>query len=147
MREPLFFDDVHVGDEWTSSSRTITETDIVMFASMTGDFNALHVDHEFSRQTPFGKPLAHGLLGVAWVAGLGSHAPLMQTEAFVAIREWKFLRPCFAGDTVHVHTVVVEKTEGRRRGTILWKRSLVHHDGRVLQEGIFESLVTRRRAV
>ncbi len=146
MREPLFFDDVQVGDEWTSGSRTITETDIVMFASMTGDFNALHVDREFARQTPFGKPLAHGLLGVAWVAGLGSHAPLMKTEAFVAIREWKFLRPCFAGDTVHVHTIVAEKTEGRRRGTILWKRSLIHHDGQVLQEGIFESLVTRRPA-
>lgn len=145
MSEPLYFEDVSVGDTWTSGSRTVTETDIVMFASMTGDYNPLHVDHQFAAESPYKKPLAHGLLGVAWVAGLGNHAPLMKTEAFVAIREWKFLRPCFVGDTVHIHTECVEKQDGgRRRGTVLWKRQLVHHDERVLQEGIFESLVTKR---
>lgn len=145
MNEPLYFEDVALGDTWTSESRTVTETDIVMFAGMTGDYNPLHVDHEFAKETPYGKPLAHGLLGVSWVAGLGSHAPMMKTEAFVAIREWKFLRPCFVGDTVHIFTEVAEKKDGgRRRGTVLWKRQLVHHDGRVLQEGIFESLVTKR---
>ena len=146
MAEALHFDDVNVGDSWKSGSRTVTETDIVMFASMTGDFNPLHVDHEFAKETRYKKPLAHGLLGVAWVAGLGSFAPHMQTEAFVAIREWKFLHPCYAGDTVHIATTVVEKIDkgSRRRGTVLWNRQLVHHDGRVLQEGIFESLVSKR---
>ncbi len=145
MSEPLYFDDVSVGDTWTSESRTVTETDIVMFASMTGDFNPLHVDHQFAANTPYKKPLAHGLLGLAWVAGLGSHAPSMRTEAFVGIREWKFLKPCFAGDTVHIHTELVEKQDkGRRRGTALWKRQLVHHDGQILQEGLFESLVRKR---
>lgn len=146
MTQALFFEDVELGATWTSPSRTITETDLVLFAGLTGDYNALHVDHEFARHTAFRRPIAHGLLGVAWVAGLGSHAPWVKTEAFVAIHDWRFLQPCFPGDTVHAFTEAVQKIDGgRRRGTVHWKRQLVRHDGQVLQEGIFESLVRKRQ--
>jgi acyl dehydratase len=145
MNNGLYFEDIQTGDSWISQSRTITETDVVMFAGLTGDFNALHIDHEFARQTPFGRPIAHGLLGLSLVAGLGSHAPLVKTAAFVGIREWTFLKPLFIGDTVHVRTEAVERNDtGRRRGTILWRRELRHHDGSVVQTGIFEALVTKR---
>ena len=144
--DPLYFDDIAVDDCWTSQSRTVTETDVVLFASLTGDLNRLHVDHHFARQTAFGKPIAHGLLGMAWVAGLGSYAPLMQTEAFLGIREWRFIKPLFVGDTVYVHTIVKEKIDSsRRRGTVVWQRDLRRQDGQVVQTGIFESLVTKRR--
>ncbi len=146
MNEPLYYEDIEIGATWESGSRTMTETDVVMFASMTGDYNPLHVDHEFAKATPFGKPIAHGLLGIAWVAGLGNYAPLVQTEAFVAIREWKFVKPCFVGDTVHIFTEAVAKEErGRKRGRVLWNRKLVRSDGLVLQDGIFESLVRKRK--
>lgn len=75
MTEPLHFGDLAVGDHWTSFGRTVTETDVVNFAGMTGDYDPLHVDHEFARQTPFGKPIAHGLLGLSLVAGLASQCP------------------------------------------------------------------------
>lgn len=147
MNEPLFFDDIDEGQTWTSIARTITETDVVMFASLTGDFNPLHVDHEFAASTPFGKPIAHGLLGVAWVAGLGCHAPFMKTDAFVAIREWRFLKPIFFGDTVHVHTECAEKhDQGRRRGRVIWRRQLINQTGEAVQAGLFESLVRKRFA-
>jgi 3-hydroxybutyryl-CoA dehydratase len=145
MTGPLYFEDVNVGDRWTSGRRTVTETDVVMFAGLTGDYNPLHVDHEAAKQTPFGKPIAHGLLGVAWVAGLGSQAPMMKTDAFVAIRDWKFLKPTFIGDTVEIQTELTEKVDGgRRRGTCIWKRELVDQGGQVLQSGLFESLVAKR---
>lgn len=145
--EPLHFDDVQVGDSWKSGARTVTETDIVMFAGLTGDYNPLHIDKEFAQETFYGQRIAHGLYGAALVAGLGSHAPLMQTEAFVQIRQWQFLRPLFIGDTVHVETEVVESREsGRRRGTIIWKRSLVNQDGEIVQSGLFESIVSRRKS-
>jgi 3-hydroxybutyryl-CoA dehydratase len=142
--QPLSFDEVQVGDRWQSSRRTVTEADIVNFAGMTGDFNPLHVDHEFARETPFGKPVAHGLLGLAWVAGLGSNSPLMRTDAFVRIIEWGFFKPLFAGDTVHVETEVMAMApSGRKRGLVTWRRRLVNQSGAVVQEGTFETLVRR----
>ncbi len=144
MESALKFEQIHVGDRWTSPTRTVTETDIVNFACMTGDFNRLHVDHEFAAQTPFGRPVAHGLLGLAWVAGLGSHSPLVDTLAFLGIDEWRFLRPVFIGDTLHVVTEVIELREsGRRGGQVHWRRELVNQRGEIVQAGIFRTLVAR----
>jgi acyl dehydratase len=144
--EPLYYDDIAVGDTWDSPARTVTEADIVNFAGMTGDYNPLHVDHEFTRNTPFGRPIAHGLLGLSWVAGLGSFSPWMRTAAFIRIVEWKFLKPLFVGDTVRVRTEVAERTiRGRgRRGLIVWKRQLINQNGTVVQEGCTETLVEIR---
>ena len=65
----LFFDDVAVGQQWTSLGRTVTEADIVNFAGLSGDLNPIHMDHEFARSTPFRRPIAHGLLVLAIGAG------------------------------------------------------------------------------
>src|SRR5271166_6217500 len=59
------FDDLAIGDEWESPRRTVTETDVVIFAGLSGDFNPLHVDHCAATSGPFGRPVAHGLLGLA----------------------------------------------------------------------------------
>lgn len=144
----LFFDDLAVGDEWESPGRTVTEADVVGFAGLSGDFNPLHVDHEAARRGPFGKPVAHGLLGLAIVSGLASHAPLVQTLAFLEIKEWKFLHPIQIGDTIHVITRVealVARSRGRR-GVVTWRRRLVDQRGRTLQEGLTETLVRGRQS-
>ncbi len=142
----LGFDDLTVGDEWESAKRTITEADVVNFAGLSGDFNPLHMDHESARLGPFGKPVAHGLLGLAVVSGLASHYPLMETLAFLGIMEWKFLRPIALGDTVHVLTKVAElesRSRGRR-GVVTWHRQLVNQHGEVVQEGRTQTLVRSR---
>lgn len=144
--EPLYFDEVEVGDTWTSPSRTITESDVVQFACLTGDFNPLHVDHEFARTTPFGKPIAHGLLGLSFVAGLGMYSPKMATLSFIRILEWNFLHPVYFGDTVHVETEILAKESKARgrRGLIIWRRKLVNQSGDVVQDGRTETLVQSR---
>jgi 3-hydroxybutyryl-CoA dehydratase len=148
MSHPLSYDELQVGDRWRSQARTVTEADVVNFACLTGDFDPLHVDHETARQSPFGRPIAHGLLGLSFTAGLGLHSPWAATVAFVGIREWRFIKPLFIGDTVHVVTEVLEKEpRGRRQGAITWKRQLCNQEGQIVQEGIFETLVAMGHAV
>jgi acyl dehydratase len=142
MSERLHFEDIQIGARWTSLARTITETDVVNFAGMTGDYDPLHVDHEYARQTPFGKPIAHGLLGLSLVAGLASQCPAVRTMAFVKIDKWEFLKPIYIGDTVHAETEVLEKSaRGRRSGQVVWRRQLVNQHGEVVQSGEFCTIV------
>lgn len=142
MDSPLFYDDLHIGQTWSSPCRTVTETDVINFANITGDYNPLHVDFKFAAQSPYRRPIAHGLLGMAWVAGLGSNYPNVKTVAFTSVREWQFTRPIFFGDTVHVETVCIEKAPAAKRaGRVVWHRKLINDSGLLVQEGFFETLV------
>src|SRR5262249_1708041 len=144
----LFFGDVAVGQEWESQGRTITQTDIVNFAGISGDFNPIHVDHEFAKTTPFRQPIAHGLLVFAIASGLGLHSPPMRTLAFHSIREWHFKEPVYVGDTIRVRTKVLEKEERARgrRGVVTWQRQIMNQAGKVVQEGVSVTLVEGRPA-
>jgi acyl dehydratase len=142
----LFFDDVDVGQEWESLGRTVTEADIIGFAGLSGDFNPIHIDHEFARSTPFHRPIAHGLLILSMASGLGLFSPPMRTLAFVGIREWLFKGPVFIGDTIRVRARITEKeTKARgRRGLITWCRQIVNQEAKIVQEGITQTLVQGR---
>jgi 3-hydroxybutyryl-CoA dehydratase len=148
MSQLLYFEYLRVGDVWASPRRTITETDVVNFAGMTGDYDPLHMDHEFAQQTPYRRPIAHGLLGLSLVAGLSSTAPQVRTLAFVSVQNWEFRQPMFIGDTVYVVTEVLEKRPGGRRcGNVVWKRQLVNQSDSVIQSGNFETLVALAQPV
>jgi acyl dehydratase len=144
----LYLDDVEVGQEWTSLCRTVTQADLVNFAGVSGDFNPIHMDHEFARGTVFGRPIAHGLLVFSLASGLGLYSPPMRTLAFLSIREWHFREPVFIDDTIHVITKVLEKQVKRhgRRGVVTWQRRIVKQDAKVVQEGITVTLVEGRAA-
>jgi 3-hydroxybutyryl-CoA dehydratase len=144
----LYFDDVEVSQEWESAGRTITEADVVNFAGISGDFNPIHMDHEYAKTTPFRRPIAHGLLIFAVASGLGVSCPPMRTIAFLQVREWNFREPLFIGDTVKVKSRVLEKNlRGRgRRGEIVWYRGVFNQEGKILQEGVLVTLVEGRAA-
>ena len=142
----LYFDDLEVGQEWTSGGRTVTEADIVHFAGFSGDFNPIHIDHEFAKTTPFRRPIAHGLLVFAMGSGLGVTCPPMRTIAFLQVREWNFKEPLFIGDTIRLKSRVLEKSlRGRgRRGEIVWYRGVINQEGKVVQEGVLVTLTEGR---
>ena len=143
--QPLGFEELQLGDRWISRERVVQACDIQQFADLTGDQDPLHTDPEFAANGPFGQPIAHGLLGMSFLAGLSSRAPSVQTSAFVSVHSWNFLRPVYVGDRVHVVTEVLDlKPQGRRRGEVHWYRQLINQDGQKVQEGIFVTLVARR---
>src|SRR5204863_5264587 len=96
----LYFDDLEVGQEWTSGGRTVTEADIVNFACFSGDFNPIHIDHEYAKSTAFRRPIAHGFGVFSIASGLGVQTPPVRTMALLRVKEWNFRLPVFAGDTI-----------------------------------------------
>ena len=112
----LYFEEFYVGQKIVTVGRTIAESDIFTFAGLSGDFNQIHTDAEFSKGTPFGQRVAHGLLGVAITSGLAMRTGVLEGTvlAFREINEWKFTRPIFIGDTIHA-TLTVSETKSLPR--------------------------------
>lgn len=139
----LGFGDLKIGDEWISPGRTIGRAEVSLFAGLSGDFNPLHVDHDWAATGPYGQPIAHGLLGLAIASGLASQAPRVATVAFIRVVEWSFLKPIFFDDTIRVVSRVVElepKSRGRR-GLVTWKRTVFNQHDVIVQQGQTQSLV------
>jgi len=142
-----YFDDIEVGEEYESPGRTVTETDIVIFAGLSGDYNVLHTDAEFMKQSIFGERIAHGLLGLAIQSGLLTRGmQAYATLAFVGLR-WKFKGPIKIGDTIRVHAKVTGKKETSKpdRGVVTLERRVVNQRDEVVQEGETDLMVERKR--
>jgi acyl dehydratase len=96
-----YFEEFEIGLEFVTMGRTVTETDIVNFAGISGDYNSIHTDAEFSKATPFGERIAHGLLGLSITTGLIMQLGVMDGTviAFMGL-EWKFKAAVKIGDTI-----------------------------------------------
>lgn len=105
-----YFEDFQVGQQIVTLPRTITESDVVTFAGISGDYNQIHTDAEFSKTTAYGQRIAHGLLGLSIASGLAMRTGFLEgtVMAFREINEWKFSKPIFFGDTIHVLITVLE---------------------------------------
>jgi 3-hydroxybutyryl-CoA dehydratase len=106
----MYFEEFEVGQKFISAGRTVTESDIVTFAGLSGDFNQIHVDAEYSKTSLAGQRVAHGLLGMSIASGLAVQTGVMEGTIifFREINEWKFVKPIFIGDTIHVELEVAE---------------------------------------
>ena len=144
--EAVYFEDIRVGEEYSSPGRTVTEADIVIFAGLSGDYNVLHTDAEHMKASLFGERIAHGLLGLSIQQGLLSRdMPAWANESLAGLR-WKFKGPIKIGDTIHVRARVAAKKDGPGpgRGTVTMARTVLNQRGEVVQEGETEHAVERR---
>jgi 3-hydroxybutyryl-CoA dehydratase len=106
------YGEIEIGEE-ASFSKTITETDVYLFAGISADFNPLHINEEYARQTPFKTRIAHGALPQSLIAPvLGMKLPGMGT--IVVEITCRFKAPTFFGDTITATARVIEKIEEKR---------------------------------
>lgn len=90
-----------------SCSKTITETDLVMYAGLSGDFNPIHIDKEYAKQTRFKKRIAHGLLTSSLLSQLlGVHLP--GKGSVYMNQSIRFTAPVFIGDTITATGIIKE---------------------------------------
>jgi 3-hydroxybutyryl-CoA dehydratase len=141
----LYFEEFEIGKKIVTAGRTITEADIVAFAALSGDYNAIHCDAEYASTTPFGRRVAHGLLGLSIASGLAVSTGLLE-ETVLAFREistWKFSLPVFIGDTIHVVMEVVEKKSLPRLGggSVVINLDVRNQDDKTVMRGSWSVLI------
>ena len=140
----LFFEDFEIGLSLATAGRTITESDIVRFAGLSGDFNQIHTDAAYAAAGPFEKRVAHGLLVQSIATGLAVQSGFIEGTV-LAFREitCKFSLAVFIGDTVHVKLEIVEKKALPRLGggQIVMKFRVLNQDDKAVQRGRWVMLV------
>ena len=140
----MHFEEFEVGLEIQTAARTITETDIVNFAGLSGDFNFIHTNAEAAKETPFGKRVAHGMLVASIATGLSVQQGFIDGTT-LAFRElsWKFTKPVFIGDTIHV-LISVEATKPMARlggGLVTFAAKVINQQGDVVHKGEWKMLI------
>jgi acyl dehydratase len=139
------FETLKAGQTFSSGARTLTETDLVMFCMMMGDWHAIHADEVHAKDTRIGRRMFHGTFGISLaVAQSADVVPLTnRIVAALGLKEWSFKAPLFIGDTVHTDVVIsaTRIVSDGRRGVISRTIRLVKHDATVAQEGLAELLV------
>ena len=146
-----YLDEYVVGEKFVSSARTVTETDVVMFACSTGDMHPNHTDAAYMEKSGFGRRIAHGLLGISWAHGFLYRLDLITESAiaFLKIEDWTFHAPIFFGDTLHAEITVKEIVPSRSkpdRGILKLFFELVKQDGTVCQSGTKWIMMKRTQA-
>jgi acyl dehydratase len=146
----LYFEEFEVGQRFVSAGRTITESDIVTFAGLSGDYNQIHTDAQFCADSPFGERIAHGLLVLSIASGLVAQSGMIEGTviAFREIDNWKFIKPVLIGDTVHVATQVLETKFFRRLGAgmVEIELSVINQDDDVVMKGTWRVLMASQEA-
>jgi len=144
----MYFEEFEPGQKIVSLARTLSERDIVAFAGLTGDFNQIHTDAEYAKTTPYGQRIAHGLLGFSMGMGLAVQTGIMEGTvlAFREIVEWKFSKPIFIGDTLHVALEILETKALPRLGggSIFIKAEVINQKGETVQSGKWNALMLSR---
>lgn len=144
----LYYEDLNIGDEHKSTGRTVTETDVVSFAGLSGDFNNMHIDEEFAKKTVFGTRVAHGLCVLSIASGLWFTMPRLATVAFMGLEDWRFSGAVKFGDTIRIIRKLVEKREHKRpnMGFLIFEVNVHNQSDEIIQKGKWVILVQRKES-
>ncbi len=149
MSDLLYYEDAEVGLEFDTGAMAITESHVVQYAGLSGDFFELHMDDEFARSLGFPGRVAHGLLGLILLDGMKNRAERRFAAVASLSWQWNFRRPMFPGDRIQGHLRVAAKRPTKRadRGILTLELQLRNARGDVLQDGQNLLMVRTRASV
>ena len=143
-------EDFKVGEKVVSPGRTVTETDVVMFAGISGDWNELHTNAEYMKNSLFGQRIAHGMLTLSIASGLSLRARQRQPVevlAFLGMDNVRFKAPVLIGDTIRVELEVLEARPSKSRpetGILRFKNTVRNQRDEAIATWETASMVPRR---
>lgn len=131
MAQDVAYADIKIGDT-ASFAKTITEYEVNSFAGVTGDFNPVHINAEFAKQSLFKQRIAHGMLSAGLISTvLGTQLPGINT--IYLDQELHFLAPVFLGDTLTATVKCLEKDDTKHR--IVFRTTVTNQDGKIVTDG------------
>jgi acyl dehydratase len=145
----LYFEEFSVGQTFDHPiRRTITEADNVLLTTMTHNPAALHLDAEYMKSTPYGKPLVNSCLTLGMMVGISvndtTHGTTVANLGFDKVR---FPAPLFCGDTIHIQTEVLEVRESKSRpdnGIVVFAHRAFNQDGVLVGECNRSAMMLRK---
>jgi acyl dehydratase len=147
MGSGLTFEEFEIGAAYESQARTITEADVVNFAGLSGDFNPLHTDAEFARNTPFGERIVHGMLTVAISTGMSNWTGLFAGTTLALVEQnIQYKGAVKFGDTVRLQLEVAEKKETSKpdRGIVKFAARMINQRDELVVDMQWTLLMKRR---
>lgn len=131
MPRNVAYDDIHIGDK-AAMSKTISEHDVYAYAGVTGDFNPVHVNAEFAKESIFGERIAHGMISAGLISAvLGTELPGIDT--IYMNQNLSFLAPVKYGDTLTATVECLEKDDAKHR--IIFKTTVTNQNGKIVTDG------------
>jgi acyl dehydratase len=146
----LYFEEFTIGQTFDHPiRRTITETDNVIFSTMTHNPAPLHLDAHYMKDTEFGKPIVNSCLTLAMMVGISiNDTTLGTTVANLGWDEVRFPKPLFHGDTIHIQTEVLAKRESKSRpdnGIVTFSHRAYNQDDVLVGECKRSALMHRKK--
>ncbi|GIK39059.1 MAG: dehydratase [Anaerolineae bacterium] len=142
----LSFDQFEIGAKYISAARTVTEADVVAFAGLSGDFNPLHTNAEFCKETPFGERIAHGMLIVSMATGMANWTGIFEGTTLALLEQViRYKGAVKFGDTIHLEQEVLEKKESSKpdRGVVIFASRVRNQRDEVVIDGEWTLLMKR----
>jgi len=145
----LFYEDFTIGQKFVSGERELQCNDILKFAELTGDFNKLHFDRNFSTSSGFKDVIVHGMLTLSIMLGLWHSLDLTNGTilAFAGLKDVSFKIPVYVGDKLHLTSEIASKRELRSRGNaglVIVKLQGINQEDKAVLEAELVLIIKRK---
>jgi acyl dehydratase len=147
----LWYEEFAVGQVFRHEiRRTVTETDNILITTLTHNPAAIHLDYEYCKSSPYGRPLMNSAWTLAFMTGVTvGDTTLGTTIANLGWDEVRFPKPVFIGDTLRAETTVVEKRESRSRpdaGIVIFKHVCLNQQDEIVATCLRSALMFKIQA-